>query len=450
MREVTLHDTLSGRLLPLRPREPGTVGIYACGPTVYGRVHVGNARPFVVFSLLKRFLQHEGYAVNFVANITDVNDKIYAAAAAAGVSSQALAAEMTAHYVADTDRLGLGRPDHEPLASQMIPEIVALIERLIERGHAYVADGDAYFAVRSYERYGELSHRRLEDLDQGEGGEGAQRKRDPLDFALWKAQKPGEDTAWQTPWGSGRPGWHIECSAMAQELLGLDFEIHGGGSDLTFPHHENEAAQTRAAYGQPLARMWVHNGMLRLAQEKMSKSIGNTFMLHEALDAHGRDALIMYFCSGHYRQPVEFDDERLAQASSNVRRFRELAHRLTPGPSPAWSAPLREEFFSALAEDFNTPRALAAAFAWASEANRSGTPVGEADLVEMLDVLALADLLRVPVSEAPAEALELAQQREAARAQRDWALADLLRERLAELGWEVRDSPQGPELRPLA
>ncbi len=233
------------------------------------------------------------------------------------------------------------------------------------------------------------------ELDQGEGKEGSDRKRDPVDFALWKAQKPGEDTAWDAPWGRGRPGWHIECSAMAEKLLGLDFEIHGGGSDLIFPHHENEAAQTCAAHGEPLARLWVHNGMVRLGQEKMAKSVGNTFLLHEALAAYGRDALIAYFCAGHYRQPIEFDDERLSAAASSVKRLREAARQLVPGASPPWSAPLRAEFFDALAEDFNTPRALAAAFDWVREANRSAAPVGDADLREMLGVLALDNLLEV-------------------------------------------------------
>jgi cysteinyl-tRNA synthetase len=450
MREITLHDTLTGGVQPLRPRVPGAVGIYACGPTVYGRVHIGNARPFVVFSLLKRYLQHEGYDVTFVANVTDVNDKIYAAANAAGIDSETLAREMTAHYVADTDALGLGRPDHEPLASETITGIIELIQQLIDREHAYAIDGDVYFAVRSYARYGELSHRKLDDLDQGEGKEGADRKRDPLDFALWKRQKPDEDSAWDSPWGKGRPGWHIECSAMAEELLGLDFEIHGGGSDLTFPHHENEAAQTCAAHGQPLARLWVHNGMVRLAQEKMSKSIGNTLLLHAALETYGRDALIMYFSGGHYRQPIEFDDERLTQAASNVTRFREVARRLTSGPSPAWSQPLRTEFFNALAEDFNTPRALAAAFDWVREANRAdpGT-VGDADLREMLGVLALENLLDVTQVSAPAQAVELLKARELARAQRDWARADEIRDSLRVLGWEVRDGADGPELLPL-
>ncbi len=450
MREITLHDTLAGRVLPLRTREPGRVSMYVCGPTVYGRVHIGNARPFVVFSLLKRFLVHEGYAVTFVANVTDVNDKIYAASTAAGVDSDSLAREMTAHYFTDTGALELGRPDHEPLASETMPEMIALIEALIERGHAYAVEGDVYFSVRSYAEYGELSHRRLDDLDQGEGGEGADRKRDPLDFALWKAQKQGEDTAWETPWGTGRPGWHIECSAMAEKLLGLDFEIHGGGSDLTFPHHENEAAQTAAARGQPLARLWVHNGMLRLDQEKMSKSIGNTFLLHAAVETYGRDALLMYFCSGHYRQPVEFDEERLSQAAANVRRFREAARRLVRGASPPWSAPLRDEFFNALAEDFNTPRALAVAFDWVREANSAqGARVGDADLREMLGVLALEKLLDLEDVSAPPEALALLETREAARRVRDWPAADQAREQLRALGWEVRDGPDGPELLPL-
>jgi cysteinyl-tRNA synthetase len=452
LREITLHDTLTGKVLPLRPRVPGRVGIYACGPTVYGRIHVGNARPFVVFSLLERFLEHEGYEVTFVANVTDINDKIYAAAGAASVASEQLAREMTAYYIADTDGLGLGRPDHEPLASETIAEIISLIERLIETGHAYEAQGDVYFSVRSYARYGELSHRKLDDLDQGEGKEGAQRKREPFDFALWKATKQGEDTAWDSPWGSGRPGWHIECSAMAETLLGVDFEIHGGGSDLIFPHHENEAAQTCAARGEPLARLWVHNGMVRIDSEKMAKSVGNIFLLHEALAAHGRDALIMYFSGGHYRQPIDYDEERLGEAAARVARIREAARRLNPSPaapSPAWSEPLREEFFTALAEDFNTPRALASVFEWVRAANSAEPGIGGADLREMLAVLALDNLITVEHEDVPAEVTELVQAREHARVAREWAQADRLRDRLRELGWEVRDGPDGPDPLPL-
>jgi cysteinyl-tRNA synthetase len=449
VRDIYLHDTRSGQVRLLEPREPGKVAIYACGPTVYGRIHVGNARPFVVFSLLKRFLEHEGYEVTFVANVTDVNDKIYAAAAAAGTGSAQLAREMTETYVADTDGLGLGRPDHEPLASETIAEIIELIERLIEQGHAYAVQGDVYFAVRTYPDYGALSHRRLDDMDQGEGIEGEELKRDPVDFALWKTQKPGEDTAWDSPWGPGRPGWHIECSAMAESLLGVDFEIHGGGSDLVFPHHENEAAQTGAARGEPLARLWVHNGMVRLDNAKMAKSVGNIFVLNEALASFGRDALIMYFLGGHYRQPVEFDEERLEEAAARVRRVREAARKLVPGPSPLWSRALRDRFFDALADDFNTPEALARMFEWIREANRFGDGVGDSDVREMLDVLGLANLLDGDAVEIPAEAVELLSRRERARSQRDWAEADRLRDELRALGWEVRDGPSGPELLPV-
>jgi cysteinyl-tRNA synthetase len=448
MAEIHLHDTRTGRLLPLEPQQPGRVRIYACGPTVYGRIHVGNARPFVVFSLLKRFLVREGYQVTFVSNITDINDKIYAAAHRLQIGSQQLAEEMTRHYIADTNALGLGRPDYEPLASQTIGEIVALIERLRETGHAYEAEGDIYFSVRSYPSYGELSHRQIDQMDQGEGVEGSDRKRDPLDFALWKAQKPGEDTAWNAPWGPGRPGWHIECSAMAESLLGVDFEIHGGGSDLIFPHHENEAAQTAAARDEPLAQLWVHNGMVRINQEKMAKSIGNIFLLHAALDSYGRDALIMYFCAGHYRQPVEFDDARLAAASASVSRIREAARRLAPGPSPDWSTALREQFFAALREDFNTPRALAAVFEWVRLANSASAPAGEVDLRNMLDVLGLANLLDVELPTPPANAVALLEERRMARGNRDWERADALRDQLRGLGWEVRDGPDGGELIP--
>jgi cysteinyl-tRNA synthetase len=449
MRNVTLHDTRSGERRPLEPREPGRVGIYACGPTVYGRIHVGNARPFVVFAQLKRFLEHEGHEVTLVENVTDVNDKIYDAAAAAGVPSAELAREMTAHYLADTDRLDLGRPDHEPLASETIAEIVELIGTLIEGDHAYAVDGDVYFRVRSYPRYGELSHRDVEQMDQGEGVEGAERKEDPLDFALWKAHKEGEDTAWDAPWGRGRPGWHIECSAMAESLLGLEFEIHGGGSDLVFPHHENEAAQTRAARDRDLARLWVHNGMVRFGEDKMAKSVGNVRPLAEELDRWGRDALLMYFCGGHYHQPLAYSDSELEQAQASVHRVREAARRLHEGPSPEDMAPLRDQFFDALAEDFNTAAALDALFRWVREANKR-EEVGDAHLREMLGVLGLENLLAVgDAAEPDAEALDLARRREAARGQRDFAEADRLRDELRERGWEVRDSPEGPELIPL-
>jgi len=450
VREIRLYDTRTRQVRPLEPREPGKVGIYACGPTVYARVHVGNARPFVVFSQLKRFLEHEGLQATLVANITDINDKIYDAARAADRPSAELAAEMTAHYVQDTGRLGLGRPDHEPLASKSVEGIVDLISALVEGGHAYEAGGDVYFRVRSLEGYGELSGRDVDQMDQGEGVEGADRKQDPLDFALWKATKEGEDTTWDSPWGDGRPGWHIECSAMAEQYLGVDFDVHGGGIDLVFPHHENEAAQTLAGRGEPLARVWMHNGMLQLADAKMSKSVGNIRGLGEVLDQVGGEALVLYFSGGHYRQPIAFSDERLEEAVRSTARIREAGRRLGPGESPDELAPLRDAFFEALADDFNTARALAALYDWIREANRREGEVGGSHLREMLDVLGLASLLDAEAEGPPAEATALAERREAARAARDWAEADRLRDELREIGWEVRDGPQGPELVPAA
>jgi len=447
--DVTLYDTRTRSLQPFQPRDPARVGIYACGPTVYARVHVGNARPFVVFSQLKRFLQHEGYGVTFVGNITDINDKIYTAAKAAGVPSDRLAEEMAAHYVADTDRLGLGRPDAESLATQYVTHIIELIQRLLDSGAAYVAEGDVYFRVRTVDNYGELSRRDLDQMDQGEGVEGANLKQDPLDFALWKAWKEGEDTAWDAPWGRGRPGWHIECSAMAEALLGVEFDIHGGGVDLVFPHHENEAAQTLAARGAPLARIWMHNGMLELVGEKMSKSVGNIRGLHEVLDQVGGDVLVLYFSGGHYRQPLAFSDERLEDARRSAERIRDAARRLVEGPSPEALRTHRDAFFAALRDDFNTAEALASLYGWIREANRSEEPVGNADLKEMLDVLGLEGLM--VAGEGPtAEATELAQQREQARHDKDWAEADRLRDALLAMGWIVRDGPDGPELVPAS
>ena len=447
MRAIRLHDTRTGSVVPLEPRRQGRVGIYACGPTVYGRIHVGNARPYVVFMVLRRFLAALGYEPTLVINVTDINDKIYDAARAEGRNSAELAREMTARYVEDTDRLGLGRPDAEPLASETIGPIEDLIGALVDDGHAYAADGDVYFRVRSYPEYGELSHRRVEDMDQGEGGDGAERKEDPLDFALWKGHKPDEDTAWDAPWGSGRPGWHIECSAMAEAFLGLDFEVHGGGSDLVFPHHENEAAQTRAARGEPLARIWMHNGMVQQEGEKMAKSVGNIFLLHAALDEYGRDAVVMYLLSGHYRQPLAFSAERLEEAAARVDRIREAGRRLRDGASPADMAPLRERFFAALADDFNTAEALAAVFEWVREANRRDA-VGREDLEAMLDVLGLANLLAAEAEGAPPEIQALAEQRRQARADHDFSTADRLRDEIAARGWEVRDVAGGFELVP--
>ena len=450
MREVRIHDTLTGAPRLLEPRDPPRVGIYACGPTVYGPIHVGNARPYVVFALLKRFLEHEGNEVTLVENVTDVNDKIYDAARERGVPSAELAREMTEAYVAATDGLGLGRPDYEPKASESMDDIIALIAALIESGHAYEVRGDVYFRVGSFDGYGKLSNRPLEEMQQGEGDDAAELKEAPQDFALWKRRKEGEDTWWDAPWGQGRPGWHIECSAMAEALLGLDFEVHGGGSDLVFPHHENEIAQTEAARATPLARVWMHNGMVEMDAEKMAKSVGNIRLLHVALDEFGPEALVMWLVGAHYRKPVAFSEEAVADAGRAVQRIREFCRRLDPNaPEPEGLDELAERFFDALADDFNTPAARAILFDWIAEGNRrmdAGEALGRGRLGEMLYALGLEGLLEERAEEPPDAIRRLADERDAARGARDFALADRIREQLAEQGWEVRDTPQGARL----
>jgi cysteinyl-tRNA synthetase len=463
MREVRIRDTLTGDLRPLE-RE-GEIGIYACGPTVYSRIHIGNARPFVVFSLFARFLRSEGYRPKLVVNVTDINDKIYVAARAAGKPSAEFATEMKDLYFEDTDRLGVGRPDSEPLATETVAGIVSLIEELVEGGHAYESGGDVYFRVRSFGPYGKLSNRRPEDMDQGEDAGSASLKEDRLDFALWKAHKPDEDTSWDSPWGPGRPAWHIECSVMAEQELGATFAIHGGGSDLVFPHHENEIAQSEAA-GRPFARVWMHNGMIETSDAKMSKSEGNIFQLSEALDRYGREAVVAYLISGHYRQPLAFGPEQMEESIARVERIRNFfrdnplgvpgegspdkSRGVSGDPSPGTRA---EAFRGALADDFNTPRALAEVFELVGEANRGEVAGGEAAAVvaEMLELVGLGTLTQPDEGvEADHEARQLMEEREKARAAKDFARADELRDRLAEMGWEVRDSAEGPSLVPKA
>jgi cysteinyl-tRNA synthetase len=448
MHEVRIRDTLRGELRSLEPRDPPRVGIYACGPTVYSRIHIGNARPYVVFMLLRRFLAAIGYEPRLVINVTDINDKIYAAAREAGEASEAFAERMTSAYADDTDRLGLGRPDDEPLASETLAEIVGLIEALIAGGHAYESGGDVYFRVRSFPGYGKLSNRDPADMDQGEEAGTESLKEDHLDFALWKARKPDEDSGWPSPWGEGRPGWHIECSAMAEKLLGDDFEIHGGGSDLVFPHHENEIAQTEAGRGVPLARIWMHNGMVQLAEEKMSKSVGNIFQLSAALNRYGRDTVVAYLISGHYRQPLEFSEQALKEAAARVERIRNFVRELPAedgGGEDEFVAARREALLGALADDFNTPRALAALFELVAEANRRPLAGVRAALDGMLPLLGLESLLAsADVSDPEAEGLM--EEREAARAARDYERADRIRDELASRGYEVRDTAEGPRL----
>src|SRR5690242_12985048 len=429
MREVRIRDTLSGEP---RSLEPGSeVGIYACGPTVYSRIHIGNARPFVVFSLFARFLRSEGYEPKLVVNVTDINDKIYVAAGEAGKGSAEFAAEMTAAYFADTDRLGVGRPDSEPLASETVEGIVALITELVEGGHAYEAGGDVYFRVRSFDQYGKLSNRRPEDMDQGEDAGSASLKEDRLDFALWKAHKPGEDTSWDSPWGPGRPAWHIECSVMAEQELGASFAIHGGGSDLVFPHHENEIAQSEAA-GRPFARVWMHNGMIETGAAKMSKSDGNIFQLSQALDTYGREAVVAYLISGHYRQPLAFGEEQMEEAVARVERLRNFfreagggeasgvpSSQFGEGSSGTPEASRLAAFRDALADDFNTAKALAEVFELVGEASRGEVekePAAGA-VAEMLELVGLGTLTQPDEGAvADEQASRLMEEREEARA----------------------------------
>jgi cysteinyl-tRNA synthetase len=443
--EIRIGDTLSGDTRQLRTGERGEVGIYACGPTVYGRIHIGNARPYVVFTLLKRFLEHEGLDAKLVINVTDINDKIYDAARQAGEPSDAYAAEMTAAYVSDTDALGLERPDAEPLASETIGEIVSLIASLIDSGHAYQANGDVYFRVRSFDGYGKLSNRDPAEMDQGEEAGTASLKEDPLDFALWKGHKEGEDTSWDSPWGRGRPGWHIECSAMSEKELGPDFAIHGGGIDLVFPHHENEIAQTEAARGLPLAEIWMHNGMVQIDEEKMSKSVGNIFQLSEAIDRYGGQTVVAYLISGHYRQPLAFSDEQLEEAAARVERIRNYFRDAPAGEPDAFLGDRRQAFLDALADDFNTPQAFAVVFEIVAEGNRRELSGAREVLTELLPLLGLDSLIDEE-EEAPAEALALLEEREKARAGKDFERADALRDQLGEMGWEVRDEAGGARL----
>jgi cysteinyl-tRNA synthetase len=424
---VRLRDSRSREPVELVPGADGTIGFYVCGPTVYDRIHVGNARPFVVFGLMKRYLEWRGQPVTLVENITDINEKIDVPARARGIGSDELAAEMAAAYIADTDRLGIGRPDHEPLASETVDEIVALIAELVESGRAYPVGGDVYFAVRSFPEYGALSGQRPDDLRAGARIEPGEHKRDPLDFALWKGRKPDEDTAWPSPWGEGRPGWHIECSAMAEKLLGRAFEVHAGGRDLIFPHHENEVAQSRAA-GRDFARVWVHNGMLELDGGKMSKSEGNIDTLADALDRWGPETFIMYLLGAHYASPVEYSTRALEQARAACATIRERL-RAGSGSDPA----LLEAVCEALDDDFATPRALALLHE---------APASARDTVaEVLGVLGLGGLARD--EDAPAEVRALADERARVRAARDFAASDRLRDEIAGLGWEVRDVADG-------
>jgi cysteinyl-tRNA synthetase len=421
---MQLYNTAS-RTLDDLPEPPGPVRMYICGPTVYARAHIGNARPYILGMWLRSWLRSRGYDATFVHNITDINDKIYDAAPGA---SAELAERATQWYLEDTDGFGLGRPDHLPRATEMIPQIVAFIARLIEAGHAYAVDGDVYFRVASFPDYGRLSGQRPDHVEEQEPNP---LKEDPRDFALWKANKLGEDTAWDSPWGRGRPGWHIECSVMAEELLGPVFEIHGGGVDLVFPHHENEVAQSRAL-GREFARIWAHNGMLQFTDAKMSKSIGNVVTMREALDRYGPETLLVFYLTGHWRKPIDFSEETLAAAEARAESFREVFRNPSvPAAEAEW-----ERFAAALDDDFNTPEALALMHGWRDHEL----------LRRALDIFGLGSLADVS-EDVPAEIVELAERRKAARDAGDYGDADRVRDEVERAGWELRDTAEEPGYR---
>ncbi|HEU5002738.1 MAG TPA: cysteine--tRNA ligase [Actinomycetota bacterium] len=431
---MELYNTLSRRLEPLPPA-PGPVRMYFCGPTVYRSIHVGNARPFVISAWLRRWLAAIGYDVRLVQNITDVNDKIYQAARAQKIASVDLAATAAQAYIDDTSALGLGRPDVEPRATETIAEQIALIQDLSDRGLAYAADGDVYFRVGRYPAYGELSGQRPDQVQEQEPNT---RKEDPRDFALWKGRKPDEDTWWPSPWGDGRPGWHIECSAMAEAFLGPAFEIHGGGLDLIFPHHENELAQSRGA-GRDFAKIWMHNGMLEMSGADMHKSLGNDVSLHNALATWGPETLLVFFLSAHWHSSIDFSDDALKAARARAAGFRDA---FAGGGASAREAPdgTWEELVAVLDDNFNTPEALALFHRWRSAGYL-------APLRRALEIFGLRSL--TSSRDVPGEVVALAEARQAARAKRDWAESDRLRAELAAAGWEARDTAEGFTLVPL-
>jgi cysteinyl-tRNA synthetase len=404
----------------------GHIGMYFCGPTVYVRAHAGNARPFVLGMWLTRWLRASGRTVTFVHNITDVNDKIYLAAPDASAD---LADAATAWYLQDVAALGLGMPDRMPRVTEHVPQIIEFIARLIASASAYVADRDVYFRVSSDDRYGTLSGQRTFEPEDRLPNPA---KEDPRDFALWKARKDGEDTSWDSPWGKGRPGWHIECTVLAETLLGKTFEIHGGGLDLVFPHHENELAQARALGGS-FARIWAHNGMLQFTGEKMSKSEGNVTTIRQVLDEWGAEAFLLFLMTGHWRRPIEFSADTMAQATARAQTFRNaFTLAAAPRDESQWAG-----LAAALDDDFDTPRALALMHRWAS-ARQLGL------LSRALEIFGLASLARR--TDAPATVRAMSEQRDAARHNRDFTLADKIRADIEAAGWEVRDDPSGTSL----
>ncbi|MDX6481476.1 MAG: cysteinyl-tRNA synthetase [Gaiellaceae bacterium] len=453
---MRLYSTLSRELEEL-PAPPGPIRMYFCGPTVYQRAHIGNARPFVIGMWLRSWLRAQGYDATLVHNITDVNDKIYDAAPGA---SAELAARATEWYLEDTGDLGLGMPDVLPKATDAVPSIVEFISKLVDSGHAYPVDGDVYFRVASDPGYGRLSRQRPDQVEEQEPNP---LKEDPRDFALWKANKPGEDTAWDSPWGRGRPGWHIECSAMAEDAFGPAFEIHGGGLDLVFPHHENELAQS-SALGHDFASIWMHNGMLDFGAEKMSKSLGNDVSIRNVLDTWGPDVVLLFFMTAHWRKPIDFGDEVLEQAKAQLEGFEDATRQISrEAPQNEWA-----RLVTVLDDDFDTPGALAVLNEWRSAGYHAlvekglalfgirplrTTVLGESHLALQASLgtsgVVAPSNVQYLGSRPPDVVFEKALLRYDARAGGDYSTADALRVEVEDLGFRVDDLPDGYVIVPI-
>lgn len=454
---LAIYNSLTRRKDPFQPIVPGKVGMYVCGMTVYDLCHLGHARVLVVFDMVYRYLRQLGYAVTYVRNITDIDDKILARARDNGEDFRALTERFTRAMHEDAAALGVLVPDAEPRATAHVPEIIAMVERLLANGHAYAAaNGDVYYAVASFPGYGQLSGKDPEGLRAGARVEIGEAKRDPLDFALWKAAKPGEP-AWDSPWGPGRPGWHIECSAMSTRCLGNHFDIHGGGADLQFPHHDNEIAQSEGATGERYVNVWMHNGFVRINEEKMSKSLGNFFTVREVLARYRAEEVRYFILSSHYRSPLNYDDANLDQARAALNRLYTALRGLPEVPA-AGGERFRERFDAAMQDDFNTPEALAVLFDLAREINRVRPEDGAAAAALGAELRALGAVLglleqdaetylqgtpRPAAGPSDGEIEDLIAQRNAARQARDWAAADRLRDRLAAAGIVLEDGPGG-------
>ncbi len=456
---MKIHNTMTRTKEELVPLTPGELRMYSCGVTVYDLSHVGHARMMIVFDVIARYLRFSGYRLTFVRNFTDIEDKIIRRANQEGVPASEVSERYVEAFRQDIAALGVLAPDVEPKATEHVPEMISLIERLVARGYAYVVDGDVYFEVRRFPGYGKLSGKNLDDLMVGARVEVDERKRDPRDFALWKGAKPGEP-AWDSPWGPGRPGWHIECSAMSIRYLGESFDIHGGGEDLIFPHHECEIAQSEAVTGKPFARYWLHNGMVNMGREKMSKSLGNTLTIRDLVVRHDPAALRLFLLGTHYRSPLEWSEERVVDSGRALARlWRPIddAAKLetaTPGAAPAALpseiAGFRRRFIAAMDDDFNTPEALAALFdlsrALRAEGLSSDAAVsGARELRELAGVLGLHGPRRAELDEQRLE--RLIEERAEARRQRNWKRADEIRAEIEGLGAILEDKATGTEWR---